>query len=316
MGLWLVSLLVCGADKPAGPAVVALVLRSSPGATLQRDRDRARPLRDLEVLQVGDVIVSGKEAVRLVLLDDGHGESVQPGKKATVGKAGCAPAASVEKVARKLGPAGLKSLRRMADTWKAGVRVLRTGPVGAGPVSPTPGGYVLRGKPTFRWPAVKGAVRYEVRLYSGKGDERKLRWKAFSRKTSLAWPAEQPALPAGASDTWDVIAILAEDVEKFAVSGSELLVPTTAGRKRLDEAATLARSTDDGDRLLAAALYEQARAYDAAFALYQEAAKQRPDEPNLLLALYRHHTRTEDRAAAEALKKRLAKLGIDVKKAH
>jgi hypothetical protein len=294
-----------------------MVLRSGAGATVQRDKDAVKALRDLDLLRAGDIIQSGKEPVQLVVLNDGHGESILPGKKVALGQNGCSPAASVQQVKRKIGPATLKSLRRLARSGKAGGTVLRARRGGEpGLVSPAPGGYVQTNKPTFRWPAVKGALRYEVRLYSGENPNRKLQWRATTKGTSLAWPEGQPGLPAGVTRSWDVAAVLDEDAEpKFAVSDSRFDVPDAARRKKLGEVAALAKSSDPEEQLLAAWLYEDKDfgAYDAAFALYQKVDKERPDQPNVLLGLYRYHERVGDRAGAEVLAKRLANLGVKVK---
>jgi hypothetical protein len=316
MGLLLACALLPAADKPPTPAAVAMVLRAGAGATLQRDKETVRRLLDLELLRPGDRIKRGKVPVHLVLLNDGHGESVLPGKDATLSDTGCAPAASVHKMARKVGPVALKSLKKLARSERAGGTVARDFRGGVpGLASPAPGGYVLGNKPAFRWPAVKGALHYEVRLYSGEGSNRKQQWKVTTKQTSLGWPEGQPALPADSTRFWDVAAFLGEDSEPlFAVTNSRFDTTGAARQKALDEVAALAKSHDPGDDLLAATLYEGLAAYDASFLLYQRVAKERPKEPNVLLGLYRYHQRVGDSPEAQKLAKHLADLGVKVKK--
>jgi hypothetical protein len=309
MGLLLVCLLAPGLAKPPPP--VAMVLHAGQGATVKCGEEAAKALRDMDLLRAGDVVVAGKEPVRLVVLDDGHGESIRPGKKATLARTGCSPAAAVVKVKRQRGAAALAGLRERARSDKAGGAVVR-GNGGSrsgvpGLVSPLPDSCVLVPRPTFRWPAVKGALRYEFALYQGERADGTLLWKRQTREPTLPWPKGRPPLPAGAACYWDVVVLLPDDQWEKVVTGLELTVPTADQQQEFDELAALARSDDSDTQLLAAVLYEERHAYDAALSLYQKVERKRPETPGVLLALFRLHKRAGDRAGAEAIRKRLMK---------
>ena len=80
---------------------LAMVLRGG-DATVQRGKDPAKALRDMDLLRDGDIVLAGKkEPISLVFLDDGHAERIATGKRVTLSKSGCSPDSSVEKVARK-----------------------------------------------------------------------------------------------------------------------------------------------------------------------------------------------------------------------
>jgi hypothetical protein len=177
--------------------------------------------------------------------------------------------------------------------------------------APLPGALLLDGRPTFRWPAVKGALRYTLRFSEDQGSDSPLEWQEPTRETTLPWPKKRPALPAGALGYWDVVAHLPNSKEVAVVTDCKLRVATAHQRKPLDELADLARSRDGDSRLLAAVLLEEWRAYDLALAVYQDLARKRP-EPSVgvLLALHRLHRRGGDRAGAEEIRKRLVKRGL------
>src|SRR5262245_52655541 len=107
----LACLLLLHADK-ADPPVVGMVLRAGEGARLQRGKEPERPLRDMDLLRAGDVVLNGKAPASIVLLDDGHGERIGPNRKVTLEKAGCSPSSAVEKLKPKMTGANLKQLRK------------------------------------------------------------------------------------------------------------------------------------------------------------------------------------------------------------
>jgi hypothetical protein len=127
LGLGLAADLAFARSKP-NPLlvrpVVAMVLHAGPGATLEADKE-VKPLRDMDLLREGDIIKVRQEPVRVVFMAGGHGERILPNRKATVGKMGCAPPGSVEKLESKTTRTVRGLVYRLLTSERAGVGVAR-----------------------------------------------------------------------------------------------------------------------------------------------------------------------------------------------
>jgi hypothetical protein len=294
-------------------APVAMVLRSGKEATVQRDKAAARPLREMDLLQDGDELVSGKEGVTLVLLGTGNSERLPPGKKAKIGKDGCLPKGVAELLKRKVRKANLNGLRELAMNSRGGIGVIRRDFGEAPPhgITPPNTATVVSDRPSFSWPAVEGAVSYEVEVYSLMGHERKQLWKASTTETQLKYPAKK-ALPNGKSYRWYVKAIMKDDSTRMAVSDAAFSVLDEELRPSVEALKTLAGSTNPDDWLLAATIYESHGIYQRALPLYEKLAKERPELGNVQWTLAIYYKRLGMKEKADAARKRAEKLGVEV----
>jgi hypothetical protein len=308
-------LLSCLLALAVGPLAepVAMVLRAGPGATLRRGT-AARPLRDMDLLLPGDRLDGGKGGASLVVLSDGHFEQLLPGRSATLGKGGCAPPDAVKVQKRKLSAVNLKrltNLARLAQKGRGAVGIIRDRePDAPARVVPIHQSVVLSRRPALAWPAVPGAVGYDVRLYVGSAADRRLVWKASPKEPRLSYPAKSD-LAFGDRCYWEVTARLPGDGEKVVVR-SEFLVLASTSHERLAEVRRLAAGEGPDDWLLAAAAYEAYGALDEALALYEKLARARPEQANYRRALAYYYARAGLTEKAEAARAAARKLGAEL----
>ena len=307
--------LVLVADAPKSKPV-AMVLEVAGEATLRRGDAPAEPLRDMDLLRPGDRLEATKGHVRIVIVDDGHFERLQTGKIVTMGDKGCTPADAVERATGKLADADLRRLRGLVKSSRGGVGVLRDLDTPTVPaVTPLLGSTILTQRPTFAWPALKGAARYDVRLFSGEGKERQREWKqtAVSPEPRLSYPESEKELPLGVTRFWQVTGLDAEGkfvatIEyRFSVAAEAELARQPALRK-------LAESADPNDWLLAAASYEEFAAYGEALPLYQKLAGKRPEQANYQVALMHYYGRAGLFDKAEEARLKAGTLGVKIDK--
>ncbi len=292
---------------------VAMVLRSGKEATVQRDKSAARPLREMDLLQEGDELVADKEGVTLVLLGTGKSERLPPGKKARIGKDGCLPKGVAELLKRKVRKANLNGLRELAMNTRGGIGVIRReiGELPPHGITPPNTATVVSDRPTFSWPAVAGAVRYEVEVFSIMGHERKQLWSASTTETQLKYPAKK-ALPDGMSYRWYVKAVMKDGSSSKVVSNAAFSVLDADLRPAIESLKTMAESTNPDDWLLAAAIYESHGVYQRALPLYEKLAKERPELGNVQRTLAIYFKRLGMKEKADAARKRAEKLGVEV----
>src|SRR5439155_4802053 len=98
--LWIIAaaLLARAADPP--PA--AFVLEVKGAVTLERSSEAPRPLRRQDLLRPGDRVAVADGTALLVLLDDGHLESIPARAAVTVAARGCTPAEAVRRQEAKV----------------------------------------------------------------------------------------------------------------------------------------------------------------------------------------------------------------------
>jgi hypothetical protein len=311
--LLLLSVLAADPEAPRHP--VAMVLEVEGRATLRRGEAPARPLREADLLRPGDRVEAAEGArLSVVLLADGHGETVQPGRTVTVGPDGCAPADAVRRHEARLPQADLTALRGLARSSRGGVGVLRHGPEGeeVPAVTPLRGSRLLTNRPAFSWPAVPGATSYEVRLFALQAD-RKPEWKATTTQTHLAYPEKQPPLPYNRTRYWEVTP-LDKDGQPLPAIRSRFHVAPVAQIAQLAKLKLLARGSDPKDWLLAAASYEAVYAYDDALPLYEKLAARRPDQAAYQRALAHYYTLAGRREDAARARSRARELGLPVER--
>lgn len=288
---------------------VALVLKSQGEITLVRGDAKPVRLWEQDLLHVGDKldIPDGGEAI-LVVLFDGHRETLRPGKGIVVGEKGCPGAVAIP---NKLPGKILDDLAEELRGGRLGGVLLRTKPGDHSPfVSPLPGAKLLNDRPTFRWPDVR-ADRYVVEVYLGAaGKDPQLLWRIETTKNELPYPKdEKPLTPL--THCWSVVAKDKDGGEKALVTLREgrFSVANEATRKNLDALKSLAESKDSTDLLLAAYAYETAVALEEAMAIHQKLVELRPKEPRHLETLANFYERggqpsraRELRAKAHALR--------------
>jgi hypothetical protein len=296
------------------PKAVAMVLEAPAEATVQRGAAAAKPLLEGDFLFPEDRLKAGKNAVLVVFFKGGHSQRLLPGKQATVASTGCTPAAAVERIEAKRSKSTLAALSALQRSNSAGVGVLRSGfldPNAPSRVQPIHGTYILTRRPAFSWPAAAGAKGYEVRLYPGGKDDRRPLWMASTSVPSLAFPKKQADLRHGITYYWKVTALFKDDREEELFEG-KFIVPFETSWKRLEGVADLARGKDPNGWLLAAAIYEEAGAYNAALELYEKLARARPKQANYQRALGYYYRRAGWKKQADAAFKRARELGADL----
>jgi hypothetical protein len=305
MGLLIVWLLALAEDKPTKPAVVAMVLQAGPGATLQRGKETAKALRDMDLLYEGDTLKAGKEPVRVVFLDSGQGERLLPSRKAIVGKVGCAPKEAVEKLKTRLPDAARKKLYRFLTGERAGVAALTGRRPACWPIHKS---VVVKQRPTFRWAGIEGAVKYELEVTTGPRDKPVVVCKETTAKTVLPYPEGKAEPQRGKTYQWTVKAILADGESEYVVERTEFTVASAKLKQELEELAPLGKSKAPDDWLLAAQVYESEACFGMALPLYEKLARKRPRQGHILMALrdlYAHYQKDE----ADKLTRRLRELG-------
>ncbi|MCI0458040.1 MAG: hypothetical protein L0Z62_13835 [Gemmataceae bacterium] len=188
------AMLAAGDVEPAGP--VAMVLTTKGTVTRERGKDQQR-LRAMDLLRPGDVLQAADGEAVLVLLDDGRRERLKARSRATVGAKGYTPTTAVERQENvKLSAGQLAGLRDLARSSRAGVGVLRGEPPPTPQVvTPMYSATILTAQPTFSWPPVDKADRYQVQLWSGDGQRRI--WQVTTSAVRLAYPEKQPVLKPG-----------------------------------------------------------------------------------------------------------------------
>jgi hypothetical protein len=300
------AMLAAGDVEPAAP--VAMVLTTKGTVTRERGKDQ-QPLRAMDVLRPGDVLQAADGEAVLVLLDDGRRERLQPKSRATVSAKGCTPATAVERLENvKLSPAQLAGLRDLARSSRAGVGVLRGEPPATPQVvTPMYSTSILGTQPTFSWPPVDKADRYEVQLWSGDGQRRI--WRVPTTAARLAYPEKQPALKPGTKYLWRVTARMGEDKDLGQVVDSKFSTATKAEAEELAALKPLAASADVADVLLAAVTYEAHGVHDEALALYVKLAEKLPTEANFQIALASYYERGGLTDQAKAAREKAKHLG-------
>jgi hypothetical protein len=291
-----------------------MVLRSGAGATLQPGKKGAvLPLRDMDLLRPGYVLKAGKEPVRLVILEDGHNESIFPGKTVTVGKKGCDPADARKRSDPRITKTNRKQLHKFLEGQRAGLVVGRDSVLGPEIGWPISGSVTLSERPTFRWRAVKGAVKYEVRLETVKGKDTQLLWTTTTKDVTLPYPRGKDALQRGQTIHWSVTADTGGGKTRKVVEASELTVASLCLKKELAELAPLLESKSADDWLLAAVVSEGQRCYEEALPLYEKLAEKRPRQPGILKSLGVFYAHSIQKDKADDVRKRLKQIEEEAK---
>ncbi len=296
------------ADQPAS---VAMVLRVKGEVTLARAGEKPARVWSMDLLRPGDKLNVPKDAeVRLIVLDDGHKETLAADKTATMTKTGCTPAGAVaRKEASKLGKEALENMRddiasgRLGGTLCRGPKLGETLPV----LSPLPTATVLTARPTLTWPKVDDATSYVVMLSTG--NDLKAQRRVFTLETKeprLPFPPKRAALQP-VLHRWSVAAKFKGGDEKTIVSREqgEFTVATEDQIKQLDAVKPLATSDDPTDKLLAASAYESLGVLDEAFRLYRQLAeKPLADDARLHEIVARYYAAGGQPKLAEAARKK------------
>ena len=302
------ALMFLMASPALGARPVARVLEVKGKVTIERSKDSVRPAQVYGTVYAGEkLIVAEKSYAVLGFREDGHLERLKPGGTVTVAASGCEPKTAVEPVAvpKPLKPATDGAVRQLRPVTQGGVTIVRAGgdekPLPPR-VSPIVGSTVISRRPTFAWPPVTKAARYQVIVYSG--GERV--WSGTTEKTQLAYGA--PAkLRASFAYHWEVLATLEDDNVKRFCEGEF----TVATQQQRDVAADLEKLAADPQvpyLTLAAAWYHENGLIAEALALDQRLAKLLPESVPVQAALADLYTRAgrgEDAERARREYKRL-----------
>lgn len=300
---------------PVQPASVAMVLRVKGEVTLARAGEKPAHVWSMDLVRPGDKLTVPKGAqVRLIVLDDGHTETLAGGKTATMTKTGCTPAeAVVRKEATKLGKEALENLRDDVGSGRLGGVLCRGPKLGEKlPVlSPLPTATVLTARPTLTWPKVEDATSYVVVLSTGNDLKAQRRlFRLETKEPRLPFPPKRPALQP-VLHRWSVVVKLKGGDEKEIVTREqgEFTVATEEQIKQLDAVKPLAASDDPTDKLLAASAYESLGVLDEAFRLYRQLAeKSLADDAQLHEIVARFYAAGGQPKLAEAARKKAAQL--------
>ncbi len=136
------------------------------------------------------------------------------------------------------------------------------------------GTWILENEPVFRWRAIPGVAAYRFQLTDNIG---RILYETGTSAASTALP-EPIVLRPGQTYAWQVEALLpdgrtADGWTEFGIAGNDR-------RTRVEAARPLAGASF-GDRVLFALLLEDTGLRQAAGALWDELALERPDEPRL-----------------------------------
>ncbi len=308
---------------PAGPVgsapaadseapAVAMVLHVEGDVFVQHAQEPARHATVMRMLYAADRLrASADGRVTLVFLGDDHLERVKPNAEATVGKTGCAPADSVEKL-RSPGadkPA-LRTGVRTLQGRRGATAVFRSGdlPKTAPAVTPMFGTTVLSDRPSLTWQAADKATGYRVQLTRA-GSYRVL-WIVQAAQPHLTYPADQEPLTRGRTYLWRVTAIREEAPEEQVID-SKFSVSTEAEAKEVSDLAAFAKSSDPADIALAALAYQAYGLYGEAMILYERLAGIAPASPELLMTLGAYYDRAGRPADATRAWDRARELGME-----
>ena len=317
MQLWFLVLAVISTVDADPMAPCALVLKVQ--GRIYRERDKvSQPLRELDLLRPGDVVVTDDGGGILAFLEDGRRERVKPKSRATIGSKSCTPAEAIDKLDQvPLTPAHLQGLRELARSNRAAFSALRDGdmPVARPAVSPLFGAAILIQTPTFLWPAVARAESYEVELRSA-DDQRRI-WLVSCKENKLQYPRQEsgvggtPIEPLKHEEKyhWRVTARSKDAPLGKPIESQFIVLPKTEieSSKPLEK---LAAANDPTHWLLAAMTYESLGAWGEALPLYEKLAKQAPNELNYQIVLANLYERAGMLDRAEAAKAKAKELGV------
>lgn len=281
------------AAEPEPPSV-GMVLKVQGEVTVQRGDKKP------ERLWIGDLLRSGErlnlpEGADLVLLviKDGHKETLKPGTTATVQEEGCTPAEAVAaKEVSRLPNRALDTLRTSIRSGRAAGVIVRS-PDGKDlpRLSPLPGSNLLTDRPAFSWPPAEQASSYVVELNTGP-DERSLTrlWRVETTDPHLPFPKDKPALQA-VLHRWRVTARLknGDDKEIVRPAFASFAIATEREKKLLAAVEPLTRSNDPIDWLLAAEIYEARAVFEEARNLYLKLAEKLPNDARIQETLARYY---------------------------
>lgn len=306
------ALLVWALLQVAAPKKPVAMVLSCPADCQVRRPENPKPerLSDSDLLFEKDQVITGKAGVRVLMLLGSGNVEVLPARTVTLGPREFTPATAVKAVPRRKGAPGLDKVPGLIHSETiAGVVETFFPPqseVQTGRISPLANSQVLSARPTFRWPAVKEATGYEVRLTDWSGD--KPEWTAKAATNSYT-PTAKQGLAEGKNYLWRVVATLKSGKQLTVVDDYSVALLEGKKRERLKAVEPFRNSPDPEDWLIAAATYQAFRVADEAFVLYEKVAAKRPGQVGLLWKLHSYCQRAQDKGKAKEVEKELRKLG-------
>ena len=302
--LWII-LAAAGGPDPQPPA--GMVLAVTGEVTLRRGDAAPRPLRVMDLVYAGDALrADGGEAITLVVLSDGHKETVRGAAEVKITAEGGVPAEKVRREPGKLSPAHLAGLRKLSQSDRGGVvvpRGLDADPATVATRRPLSGATVLTERPDLSWGAGKPApFGYRVSLFriTELGLDEPV-WNAETREPKLGYPASEAPLKRGACYRWSVVAPQGGGREATLVN-SRFCVATEEVVAQAKALERLAEAKSPEEWVLAATAYDTLGLYDRALAQFRGLAEAFPKEPRYLEAVAAYHERAGDLAAAQRAK--------------
>jgi len=307
----LVGILLVAADPEVASQPAAMVLTAKGSIVVQRG-GKELPVAVMDLLQPGDIVrVKTGGSAKIVILGDGHREEIPAGAEVKLAPEGCQPPDAVTKEASKLSAAQLTNLRKMAQSQRGGVVVIRsanTSAVKATKRGPLNGTTILTERPTFAWEEVADVLDYRIELFlAPMGKPERLVWKKDLRETKLEFPKDEKALLPGTRYRWQVTALLGGDQESVVVN-ARFMAPTEDLPQQVKELTAMAKSEDPSEWLLAATTLESLGVYEAALPIFEQLAEKFPQEARYQEALVEYYQRAGDADKAKAAGDKAKKL--------
>ena len=287
------------AEPPPPPRAAAMVMDLTGRVQVRPAgaQSEPRPARIGERLRPGDrLVVPADGGATLAILGVGVQERLKPGSEATVGTEGCAPTSAVaeRRKQRQAVSRTMSGVRQASGDGPNAVGVARgIGDLGEPlppAIEPIQDSLTATDRPTFAWPAAKGAKGYRVWLLAeGSG---RLVWQAETTAPRLTYPRAEPPLDHGYPYHWKVM-----DTEGRAVVEGRFGVASDSERRQLEELKPLAAGNDRADLLAAALSYRRLKCHAEAIAVLERLIKLAPGEPfhrHQLAELYRQAGRNLD----------------------
>ena len=274
----------------AKPVAVAHIMKVRGKVTITSAAGKTRAARMFRSVSAGETLTVPQGAtVDLGFRKVGRLERITKPATVKISAEGCQPATAVEAVKlddrrRKVFSSSIARVGKFGH--RVGSVVTRGSSKQLPMVTPVIQSVVLAEVPSFSWSPAKGAVSYEVIVYSGASSKRR-KWSTKTDKTRAAYAGKgrAGALRPGSTYRWEVIATLKDKTVKRILpaegTGADEKLTFTVAPKALRqesrEIKQLAASKNVTFMAMAGLWYMEKRAFDDAIVVNEQLVKIQPD---------------------------------------